>query len=147
MLKTATANPYDYPRYYDLSFGAEWREEMAFLTASFAKYATVDVRRVFEPACGTGRLLFRLARAGYKVSGLDLNERPLPSVMTASRNGLRATATVADMTNFQLPGKVDAAYNLVSSFRHLRSKQPPGPTCSRWPAYCAPEVFTSWGCI
>ena len=26
------------------------------------------------------------------------------------------------MTNFQLPGKVDAAYNLVSSFRHLRSE-------------------------
>ena len=59
MLKTATANPYDHPRYYDLAFGAEWRAEMAFLTASFTKYATIDVRRVFEPACGTGRLAIR----------------------------------------------------------------------------------------
>jgi SAM-dependent methyltransferase len=123
MQKTATANPYDHPRLYDLAFGAEWQAEMKFLTASFEKYAAIKVRRVFEPACGTGRLLVRLARAGYAVSGLDLNERAIAYCNERlSRQGFRETATVGDMTDFQLPRKVDAAFNLVSSFRHLGSE-------------------------
>ena len=123
MQQTAAANPYDHPRLYDLAFGAEWQAELKFLTASFDKYAAIKVRRVFEPACGTGRLLFRLAQAGYAVSGLDLNERAIAYCNERlRRKGFRATATVGDMTDFRLPRKVDAAFNLVSSFRHLGSE-------------------------
>ena len=124
MEKTLTANPYDHPRFYDLAFGAEWRAEMKFLTASFRKYATIDVRRVFEPACGTGRLLFRLAQAGFAVSGLDLNERAVAFCNDRlRRKGFGAAAAMGDMTDFRLSGKVDAAFNLVSSFRHLESDE------------------------
>jgi SAM-dependent methyltransferase len=69
------ANLYDYPRYYDLVFGSDWKAEFDFLRRVFDKVGGQRVRRVFEPACGTGRLLFRLALAGYQVSGLDLNPR------------------------------------------------------------------------
>jgi hypothetical protein len=29
------ANLYDYPRYYDLVFGSDWKAEFDFLTAAF----------------------------------------------------------------------------------------------------------------
>ena len=33
------------------------------------------MRRLFEPGCGTGRLLVKLAQAGYEVAGNDLNPK------------------------------------------------------------------------
>jgi SAM-dependent methyltransferase len=119
---TTAANPYDHPRFYDLAFGAEWRPEVGFLIASFRKYATIRVRRVFEPACGTGRLLFRLAKASFRVSGTDLNKRAIAFCNDRlQRHGFRAAAMCEDMTEIRLPSSVDAAFNLLSSFRHLLS--------------------------
>lgn len=111
---------YDYPAYYDLIFGADWRAEYDFLISAFERYATRQVRRVFEPACGTGRLLVRLARAGYQVAGLDLNSLAVEYCRNRFRRlGLMADVFVADMADFQLRKPVDAAFNLINSFRHL----------------------------
>ncbi len=46
---------YDYPVYYDLIFGSDWRAEFDFLTGCFERFAKRPVKRLFEPACGTGR--------------------------------------------------------------------------------------------
>lgn len=111
---------YDYPAYYDLIFGADWREEFAFLRAAFDRYAAREVRRVFEPACGTGRLLVRLAKAGYQVSGLDLNGAAVEYCQRRfARLHIPADVFVADMANFRLKKPADAAFNLINSFRHL----------------------------
>ena len=64
---------YDYPKYYDLVYGSDWKAEFEFLSACFGKYGARLIRRLFEPACGTGRLLIKFAEAGYEVSGNDLN--------------------------------------------------------------------------
>jgi SAM-dependent methyltransferase len=118
------ANLYDYPRYYDLVFGSDWSAEFKFLRQAFDKFATGRVRLVFEPACGTGRLLFRLARAGYDVSGLDLNPRAVEYCnQRLVRNGKRASVGVGDMAHFKLPRRVDAAFNMINSFRHLLSER------------------------
>ena len=123
MINVLGTNPYDYPRFYDFAYGSEWRAETNFLVASFEKHSAFPVRRVFEPACGTGRLLFRLGQAGFDVSGLDLNKRAVAFCNERlRRKGFRAGAAVGDMTNFRLPHKVDAAFNMISSFRHLRSE-------------------------
>lgn len=113
-------NLYDYPRYYDLIYGSDWKAEFDFLQACFQAYAKRPVRRLFEPACGTGRLMFRFAKVGYEVSGLDLNSRAVDYCNARlERHGFPATAWVGDMSDFRLPRKVDAAFNTVSSFRHL----------------------------
>jgi SAM-dependent methyltransferase len=118
------ANLYDYPRYYDLVFGSDWKAEFNFLRAAFGRFASGKVRRVFEPACGTGRLLFRLGAAGYDVSGLDLNpQAALYCNKRLVRHGLGAGVFVGDMADFTLPRKVDAAFNMINSFRHLLSEQ------------------------
>ncbi len=126
-MRTINASLYDYPRYYDLVFGSDWKAEFDFLRGCFARYArlsTGEVRRVFEPACGTGRLLFRLGAAGLDVSGLDLNENAVKYCnRRLQRHGLPASCVVGDMTDFRLRRKVDAAFNTINSFRHLTEEQ------------------------
>lgn len=120
MIETVQGHLYDFPSYYDLVFGSDWKAELDFLQACFQKHGDRRVRTVFEPACGTGRLMFRLAKAGYRVSGLDLNERAVGYCNERlARHGFRPTAFVADMSSFQLSRRVDAAFNMINSFRHL----------------------------
>lgn len=115
---------YDFPQYYDLVFGSDWAAELAFLQACFETHAERKVIRVFEPACGTGRLMFRLARCGYQVSGLDLNPRAVGYCNDRlTRHGFPATAFVGDMADFRLPKPVDAAFNMINSFRHLQTER------------------------
>lgn len=117
-------NLYDYPRYYDLVFGSDWKAEFHFLRGAFERFATGQVRRIFEPACGTGRLLFRLGAAGYEVSGLDLNPRAVEFCnKRLARHGLGQGVFVGDMSNFRVARKVDAAFNMINSFRHLLSEE------------------------
>ncbi|MHB8863381.1 MAG: class I SAM-dependent methyltransferase [Pirellulaceae bacterium] len=114
------ADVYDYPRYYDLVYGSDWKAEFDFLCRTFERY-TQRVRKVFEPACGTGRLLFRLGKAGYQVSGLDLNARAVEYCnRRLQRHGLPASVWVGDMIDFHLRSRVDVAFNMINSFRHLR---------------------------
>ena len=115
---------YDFPQYYDLVFGSDWTAELQFLQRCFERFAQVEVQRVFEPACGTGRLLYRLARAEFDVAGLDLNERAVDYCnQRLSRHGFPESAFVGDMTDFRLKRKVDAAFNMINSFRHLQTEK------------------------
>lgn len=115
---------YDYPKYYDLIFGSDWKAEFDFLKACFQKHAGRKIERLFEPACGTGRLLIKLAQAGYQVSGNDLNPHAIEFCNARlKRNGFEASAMVGDMSDFRLRRKVDAAFNMINSFRHLPSEK------------------------
>lgn len=122
-METIAGDLYDYPQYYDLVFGSDWKAEFDFLRACFAKHADGQVRRVFEPACGTGRLVFRLWKAGYQVSGLDLNDKAVAYCNARlKRHGFAESCFVADMTDFELSRPVDAAFNMINSFRHLQTE-------------------------
>jgi SAM-dependent methyltransferase len=111
---------YDYPRYYDLAFRSETRGEADFIEAACRKYCAFPVRRLLEPACGSGRLLAELTARGYRTTGLDLSLPALDYLRRRLvRRGLRATVLHADMADFRLARPVDAAYNTFDSFRHL----------------------------
>lgn len=115
---------YDYPAYYDLIFGSDWKAEYDFLLECFKTYAKRPVKRVFEPACGTGRLLIKLAEGGYEVGGNDLNERAVKFCNDRlKRKGFEPSATVGDMADFKLKKKVDASFNMINTFRHLGTEQ------------------------
>ena len=90
----ARANLYDHPKYYDLVFGSDWKAGVRLPLApstAFEKYGGRPdaVKTLFEPACGTGRLLLKLAKAGLRRSpGNDLNpKRPWRSAITPVSNG------------------------------------------------------------
>ena len=122
--KILQASWYDYPRYYDIAFRSETRLESDFFEAAFKKYCPFHVRRVLEPACGTGRLVAEMARRGYRMTGLDLNEPSLEFLrQRLARQGRRASVLCADMADFRLPGPIDAAFCTFDGFRHLLDEQ------------------------
>lgn len=117
------ANIYDYPKYYDLVYGSDWKAEFDFLESLFEQYVSLTVESVFEPACGTGRLIYRFAKAGYRVGGNDLNVKSINFCnQRLDRHGFTDRAEVGDMSKFSITEPVDAAFNMINSFRHLRSE-------------------------
>jgi SAM-dependent methyltransferase len=123
-METVADSIYNYPVYYDLIFASDWSAEFKFLEAAFEKHVTKKTKRVLEPACGTGRLLYRMAKAGYDAAGLDLNEQAIDYCnKRLVRHGLKPTAFVADMCDFTLKRPCDAAFNTINSFRHLATEK------------------------
>ena len=122
--ETVTSDIYDYPQYYDLVYGSDWKAEFDFLLECFERYAIGKVQNLFEPACGTGRLLIKLAQEGFMVAGNDLNEKSIRYCnQRLERHGFPPSAVVGDMSDFVLDEKVDAAFNMINSFRHLMSEE------------------------
>ena len=79
---------------------------------------------LFEPACGSGRLLVKFAERGFDVIGWDLNHA---SVLYCNnrlkKRGLPHSAVLGDIVNVSLPLKVDAAFNMISSFQLLPTER------------------------
>ena len=115
---------YDHPKYYDLVFGADCAAEIKFILGCGQQYLTKTPKRMFEPACGTGRLLYWLAKKGYEVGGLDLNPKAVAFCNARlKRKGYPESAFVADMADFKVQRKVDIAFNTINSFRHLGTEK------------------------
>lgn len=126
-MEQVAGNLYDYPAYYDLVFGSDWKAEFDFLLQVIDQFGPANTRRIFEPACGTGRLLYRLALEGFDVSGLDLNPNAVKFCnKRLARHGFPESVFCGDMSDFRLPKKVDVAFNMINSFRHLLSEQQAG---------------------
>lgn len=115
---------YDFPQYYDILFGADWRSEFRFIEACAERYAERNVQRIFEPACGTGRLLIKLAQAGYDVAGNDLNDKAVEYCnRRLDRYGYPRSARVEDMSNFRVNESFDLGFNFINTFRHLPTEE------------------------
>src|SRR5436305_8026432 len=118
------ANWFDYPRYYDIAFQADTRQEADFIEAACRKYCPFAARRFLEPACGSGRLITELAARGYQMTGFDLSQPALSYLRRRlARRLLNAETFEAEMSNFRLARSVDAAYCTVNTFRHLLTEQ------------------------
>jgi len=137
-METLRGSLYDYPLYYDLVYGSDCDAELRFIEGCLNRYlkapgkvgmrdltvASGRKRSLFEPACGTGRLLYRLARRGHRVSGLDLNAHAVAFCNERlQRYGFPESVFVGNMANFVLAKGVDAAFNTINSFRHLPTEE------------------------
>ncbi len=120
-------NWYNLPTYYDVSFSHEMSEELAFLKAVFyqQRKGKISSCKLLEPACGTGRLMIPLIRAGFNCTGFDLNKYALAYLeKKLHRNQLRANIFKADMANFTVKAnEFDAAFCTVDTFRHLLTEK------------------------
>jgi SAM-dependent methyltransferase len=122
--RVVEANWYDYPQFYDIAFRDETRQEADFLEAACRKYCRFPVRRLLEPACGSGRLVVEMAARGYRIAGFDLSRPSLDYLRRRlKRRGLRAVGFCADMADFRLARPVDAAFSTFDGFRHLLSEE------------------------
>jgi len=118
------ASWYDYPQYYDIAFQANTRAEASFIEAACRKYCRFLVRRLLEPACGSGRLITEFAASGYQVTGFDLSQPALGYLrQRLARRRFNAEIFEAEMSDFHLDRSVDVAYCMGNTFRHLLTEQ------------------------
>jgi SAM-dependent methyltransferase len=114
---------FDHPEWFEIGFQDVTGREADFFEAAFQRWCDFPVRRLLEPACGSGRLVVEMARRGYEVTGFDLSK---PSVEFLRRRlkgtKLKAKAMQADMTRFSLPQKFDGAFCTYNSFRVLTTE-------------------------
>lgn len=123
-METIQQSIYDFPTYYDLVYGSDWEAEFEFLENCFERFTDLTVQRLFEPACGTGRLIYRFGKEGYQVAGVDLNPKAVDFCnQRLEENKIDGAAFVGDMTDFVVQTKADAAFNTINSFRHLNSHE------------------------
>ena len=78
-------------RYYD----AEHQDKTDDLEM-FAAFAAEYGEPIFEVACGTGRVMFALARAGYEVHGIDIE----PAMLERARQRAEDEPTLAEKLTF-----------------------------------------------
>lgn len=102
-------------RLYD---GFSFEGDLAF----YHELAVAEGGRVLEVACGTGRVLVPLARAGVSVAGIDGSPHMLAIARDKLRQaGLEAPLVEADMRDFDVRhlGPFDLATVAVKSFAYL----------------------------
>lgn len=141
---------YDHPKYYDLVFGADCAAESRFIIQCAHAFGPVvrggRALRLFEPACGTGRLMDFLHRRGHNVAGLDLNPHAVEFCNARfAKRGEKPKAVIADMANFHGSDLTqnrpfDVAFNTINSFRHLTDA-----TTSRDHLQCVADVLQPGG--
>lgn len=123
-METIDESIYDHPKYYDLVFGADCAAELKFIKDCNDRFMKGRAKRLFEPACGTGRLIYRLAKQGFEVGGVDLNPKAVDFCnQRLVKHGFPQSAFVGDMSNFEVKKKFDLAFNTINSFRHLDSEK------------------------
>lgn len=111
---------YDRPQYFDMVFRDETAEEVRFFGEAFDKLVDGDVKRLYEPGCGSGRLVAAMASEGYDVVAVDNNDKMLRYLRNRlKRRGLRGELINADMTTHVCVPPVDAAFCTFNTFRHL----------------------------
>jgi SAM-dependent methyltransferase len=109
--------------YYDLEY-RDYAEDIPFYE-QFAK--TLDPMKaasILELGCGPGRVALGLAKAGYRVVGLDVSDGMLEILRRrAQESGLAARVTVVkgDMSHLEglPPGQFGLAYCALNTFAYL----------------------------
>ena len=115
---------YNHPEWFEIGFQDETLKEAAFFEKAFQRWCEFPVRRLLEPACGSGRLVVEMASRGYDVTGFDLSQPSLDYLQRKlKRRRLRAQALRGNMSRFTFPDKFDAAFCMINSFRHLTSEE------------------------
>jgi hypothetical protein len=100
---------------YDIWFSWDPATERDFVLGASGRWGIAQPRRILEPMCGPGRLLRTMPG---RAVGLDITA---PMVRRAARTN---PVFRADAARFGIRGGVfDLAYNLIDSFRHLRSEE------------------------
>ncbi len=115
---------YEMPKYYDMALDREVAPEIEFYKRMFAEFSGVKpVKRILEPACGTGLFLEWLPKFGFYAAGYDLAE-PMVEFSREKLHHLaytsdQAEVQVGDMRTMVYEQKFDAALNLVNSVGYL----------------------------
>lgn len=115
---------YNHPEIYDIAFSWDLSEEIRFFKRIFETHVPFPVKRVLEPACGTGRMLRALAGAGFQVTGYDDSPVMVQYAKDSiGADGKNSRVMLADMVSAEIRGEFDAAVNSINSIGYLHSDE------------------------
>jgi SAM-dependent methyltransferase len=102
---------------YDIAFDWDVSREVEWLLERLGPCC----RTVFEPGCGSGRILDVLASHGLEVVGIDSS----PQMVALARERLdgRGHAHIADMIEFDLGRAFDGAVSPINTLLHLTPEE------------------------
>ncbi|MFX1339159.1 MAG: class I SAM-dependent methyltransferase [Promethearchaeota archaeon] len=114
---------YRLPKYYDMAFSRDVDGDIKFFQKCFQLYSDVTVKRILEPACGTGILIESFPKFGYYALGYDLS----PDMIEYTKERLinagifhdKADVLLGDMKNLEFDSKFDAAVVCINSLGYL----------------------------
>ena len=105
---------------YDIAFTWDVDDEVSWLVERFGP----SCRTVLEPGSGTGRMLEALAVRGLAPCGIDTAaEMVAYSRDRLSAAGVHAGVMLADMTDFDLELRFDAAVCPINTLLHLTANE------------------------
>ena len=120
---------YDHPDLYDEQY-KHYRDDLSFYTRLADDYGSP----VLELGAGTGRVTAALAKAGHRVTGLELSPAMVSKAQSRLQSeglGKHVTLVQGDMRSFEL----EKTFNLViapfNAFMHLYTLQAQDETLSR----------------
>ena len=112
-----------YSAYYDLLW-ADKQDDVPFYLAA----AKETGGPVLELACGTGRILLPIARAGFEVTGIDMSQAMLDKLQAKLDNEPREVQSrvalkCADMRDYRFSEKFKLVFCAFNSFLHLMTTE------------------------
>jgi len=108
---------YDYPQYYEVAFSfRDIPREVTFMRNCMEHHSRIEVRRMFEVACGFAPHAGELIGNGFKYLGLDNNRNMLDYAVAKWRHlNPRPEFLEADMISFDTSEQVDFAFVMLGS--------------------------------
>jgi len=95
-----------------------YKRELDFIEHAFSTNATRPIAKVLDIACGNGRHLLRLAKSGYKCTGLDYTPENIQIAKeNAKREGVSIKLMQGDSTKLDYEDEFDAV--LAINVLHL----------------------------
>lgn len=115
--ETPLRSPYDAPELYDLLF-----DSLDFDLPFWLETARAAGGPVLEIACGTGRILLALRRAGLDADGLDASPSMIERLRAkAAADKLAVRAEIADMRAFDLGRRYARVFCAFNGFAHCET--------------------------
>jgi SAM-dependent methyltransferase len=112
-------SPYEAPELYDLLF-----DSLDFDIPYWLETAQSAGGPVLEIACGTGRILLPIRRAGIDIEGLDASPAMIGRLKDkAGAAGLSVRAEVADMREFSMGRRFSRIFCGFNGFAHCETIQ------------------------
>ena len=110
-------SPFDAPDLYDQLF-----EALDFDVPYWVESAKASGGPVLEIACGTGRVLLALRRAGLDAEGFDLSPAMIGRLKDkAAKEGLTVRAETGDMRSFEMGRRYRLAVCAFNGFAHCET--------------------------
>jgi SAM-dependent methyltransferase len=110
-------SPYEAPELYDLLF-----DSLDFDIPYWLDVARTAGGPVLEAACGTGRILLPILRAGFEIDGFDASPAMIARLKSRARaNGFDVRAEAADMRDFSMGRRYARVFCGFNGFAHCET--------------------------